>query len=502
MHDTFYNFANFEVFYSHFFLEGDLVRWYPYGTYGHPAALFQVISLSPLDYLFGLCGAILRVPDPLLLFKLATIAEHLVFVLSVYVLARHLFSARATALVLGVAACGTVVWHVQQWFELRFFYLLPLVLYFAITFLEQRSPTRLWLAGVTCVAWGLGNVPYFAPIWALVLLTVLAPSVVAFRWRGSRVFTPTLATSLLFAVLCASAASYVYMSLSSFDFVAMLEDGRDLRSGIVDPGTFRTWGGNSDLITVVRSFLFAWPPHLPAGRGADNSVYLGLLPLVGFGLALTRERRRMFVGLTAAAFVLVWMSLGGLFAAALYHVPTMSAYRHVGLVYGLVKTLVLIAAGYGIERLWELRPRLPRNPWLWLAIAAFAIESIGLALRLPARLEHPYGTELWPVLFLVRLALYLGIGLASTARGRSLEAGLLAALLLDLGIYQWMSYQELQRLPVRDAALQQGVRVRGWEYQPQRRTPPSPAPPPQEEFYGPMLPDPSRRTSARSRSTG
>jgi len=468
VHDTFYNFANFEVFYSRFFHARDLVHWYPYGTYGHPAALFQVISLSPLDYLFGLFGALLGARDPLVLFNLASIAEHGVFVLSIYVLARRLFSARATALVLGVAACGTVVWHVQQWFELRFFYLLPLVLYFAVTFLEQRSPARLWMAGITCVAWGLGNVPYFAPLWALVLLTVLAPSVLAFRWRGSRAFAPTPVNLLLFAVLCAGAASYAYAGLHSLDFVAMYEDGRDVVTGRANLETFRAWGGNADLLTVARSFLSAWPPHLPVGRGADNSVYLGLLPLVGFGLALARERARMFVGLVAAAGVLVWLSLGGLFAAAVYYLPTMSAYRHVGLVYGLVKTLVLIAAGYGIERLWEMWPRLPRNPFLWMAGAAFAIEAIGLALRLPIRVAHPEGAELWPVLLSVRLALYLGLGAASLSFGRSLKAGMLAALVLDLGIYQWASYQEVVRLAPEAPARFEGIRVRGWGYQPQR----------------------------------
>src|SRR5262245_10823985 len=232
-HDTFYNFVNFEVFYSHFFLEHDLVRWYPYGAYGHPAGLFQAISLSPLSYAFGLGGALLRVQNPLLLFHLSSVAEHAVFVLSVYALARRLFARRTTALVLGIAACGTVVWHIQQWFEIRFFYLLPLVLYFAVGFLARPSPARFWLAGLGCVAWGLGNVPYFAPIWALVLLAVLAPSALAFPWKTARLPRPGALDAALILLLCVGAFGYSVTFLSSFDALAMLEDGRDLHSGVV-----------------------------------------------------------------------------------------------------------------------------------------------------------------------------------------------------------------------------------------------------------------------------
>ena len=437
VHDTYYNFTNFQIYYSHFFLTGELVQWYPYGALGLPADYQQLISLSPMNYLVGALGAALRVRDALLLFKVSAIAEQMVFVIGVWLLARRLFASRATAIALGLAAGGTVIWYAQQWFELRFFYLLPLLLVFFQAFVAAKRPEFLWLACLTAVAWALGNVPYFAPIWVLVLAIVCAAPAIAYGRAWKDLLAPRASNWLLLGGFLASAAIYVYSAWHSIEFLAMRDLGRDPVTGLVDLETFRSWGGNADLGVVARSALTAWPQQLPWGAGADNSFYFGLLPLFGVGVALVaRERSAIFLGLVAAAIVLVGLSLGGVVATIAYYLPGMSQYRHVGLVYGIVKTLLIVAAGFGLERVWRWRmPELSIRA-RWIAGAGAAIALLLAIGTVASAIGGTLWAAAWQEQSLLRLALYAGLAVLSFVLTRSLKAGLVLALALDLAIFQ------------------------------------------------------------------
>ena len=464
LHDSFYNFVNFHVFYNEFFFERDLAHWFPYCAYGLPADLQQLISLTPMSYLVGLVGALLRVADTLLLFKLSVIGEQLVYVIGTYLLARRLFASRATALALGVAAAGTLVWYAQLWFELRFFYLLPLILYCVVSFLTRRRPEWLWLAGIACVAWSMGNVPYFVPLWGLILLICVAGAALRYQGEWSGLFARTGSNLLLLFALVFGVAVYVYFAFHALDLLVMHVTGRNPLTTEVDLETFRTWGGNADLFTVARSFLLGWPTHLPWGSGADNSAYIGLLPLAGVAMAFAFERSRLFLGIGAALIALVWLSLGGIFASFVYYLPTLSQYRHVGLVYGLVKTLGIIAAGYGIERLWSWSFPLPSRRVLWLSAALLAIASAGVV---PA---------IWHTHVLLRLWLYIVAGVLGLALTRSAKPGLVIALALDLAIYQAAVYRQVPKLSPGYVKQLDTVLVHDLEYQPRRYASPADAP--------------------------
>jgi hypothetical protein len=463
LHDTFYSFVNFHIFYNEFFFERDLAHWFPYSGYGISAGLQQLISLSPMSYVVGLAGALVRAPDTLLLFKLSVIGEQLVYVIGTYLLSRRLFSSRATALALGVAAAGTLVWYAQLWFELRFFYMLPLILFCVVSFLAQQRSEWLWLAGIACVAWSMGSVPYFVPLWSLVLLLCVAGVALRYQGEWSRLVARTGPNLLLFAFVF-GAAVYVYVAFHALDSLVMHMAGRDPLTTEVDLETFRTYGGNADLPTVARSFLLGWPTHLPWGSGADNSAYIGLLPLVGVGLAVAFERSRLFLGIGTALIALVWLSLGGIFTTVVYYLPTLSQYRHVGLVYGLVKALGIIAAGFGIERLWSRRFPLPSRRVLWASAAVLAIASAGVV---PA---------LWHMHVWLRLWLYAVVGVLSLALTRSPRPGLVIALALDLAIYQAAVYRQVPSLSPAYASKLDTVLVHELDYQPRRYASPSAAP--------------------------
>lgn len=441
IHDTFYNFTNFQIYYSHFFLTGELVQWYPYGALGLPADYQQLISLSPMNYLLGAIGALLRVRDALLLFKLAAIGEQMLFVLGTWLFARRLFESRATAIALGLAAGGTVVWYAQQWFELRIFYLLPLLLWFFRSFVDTQRPELLWLACLTAIAWAIGNVPYFVPLWSLVLAIVCAAPVIGYGRTWKDLFAPRASNWLLLAAFGAMAGIYVYSALHSIEFLAMRDLGRDPVTGLVDLETFRTWGGNADLGVVASSLLAAWPQQFPWGAGVDNSFYVGLLPVFGVAIAIaTRERNVTFLGLVAATIVLVGMSLGGIVATLAFYLPGMAQYRHVGLVYGLVKALLIVAAGFGLERLW--RWRLPQfSPRArWIAAVVLAIASIFAVGHLASGVGGNLWAAAWSDHVLLRIWLYAAFAVLSVAFTRSLKTGALLALAFDLAIFQGALY--------------------------------------------------------------
>jgi hypothetical protein len=451
------------------------VQWYPYGAFGLPADYQQVISLSPMNYLAGAIGALLRVRDALLLFKLSVIAEQMVFALGTWLLARNLFASRATAIALGLAAGGTVVWYAQQWFELRFFYLLPLLLFFFRSFLDAKRAEFLWLAGLTAVAWTLGNVPYFVPIWVMVLAIVCAVPAIAYGRAWTRLLAPRASNWLLLGAFLASAGSSAYLALHSVYYLVSRDQGRSPTGG-VDLEAFRSHGGNAVLDVVARSVTTGWPQQLPWGAGADNSFYFGLLPLVGVAIAIVaRERSATFVGLVASAAVLVMLSLGGIVATIAFYLPGMALYRHVGLVYGLVKALLIAASGFGLERLWRWRPLVHSRQRRWIAMAALTIAIVGIG-RLAAGIGGSEWAAAWPEQVLLRVLFYVALGLASLALTRSLKVGLLLALALDLGIFQTALYTlRAPQLSPAYAAKLGAFDVAALRYQPERLPQPSPS---------------------------
>jgi hypothetical protein len=460
MHDTFYCFSNFHAFYGHFFFTGELLQWLPYGAYGLPSALQQVISFSPLDYVAALAGRILRVGDAMLLFKLARLGEQMLFAAGTWILARALFARRATALALGIAAAGTVVWYAQIWFEVRFFYLLPLVLFCVVRFEQSRRGEWLWLALLACVAWSLGNVPYFVPLWALTLMVIVAP--LAWGWGRDlpRALVPTRRSAPLAAASVIAAAASLYLTLHSLDFVVIREPGRDPLEFDVDLETFLTWGGRARPDVVAQSLLLGAPVHLPWSMGRDNSAYIGLLPLAGLALALLRERSRVFAGLVAMIVLLVGLSLGGIFAMVLFYVPLLSQFRHISLVYGMVKTLLILASGFGVERLWRT-PKLARRSAALLA-GGLALASLWVV---PAAWGHAW---------LVRTWLYAALGAAGLAlgRGSGLRAGFLLALAVDVALYQADVRALVPVVRPESAAAVQATRVNPLPWQAERSSRP------------------------------
>ena len=169
----------------------------------------------------------------------------------------------------------------------------------------------------------------------------------------------------------------------------------------------------------------------------------------------------------AGAGVLVWLAMGGAFTRLVYYLPGFAYYRHVSLTFGLVKVLLLIASGYGLERLFAKGvPRLAR-PVLWLIPAVIALELL-IATPQPFGPKLPRLLEQWSAHVFLRLGIYGGLLAACSITRLPRQAALALGLVLDLALYQLAVYQ--LRVPkIHDATLLEATAVRAPHFQADRR---------------------------------
>src|SRR6266508_2476552 len=144
LHDTLYAYEGFHVAYRELFYYGHLPHWAPFAAYGMPAGLFQTMLFTPSSYLVGLIGLLLRSRDTLLLFNVAMLVDQVILVTGLYFLGRRLYARRSAIVLVCVAAAGSSVWYTQAHFNVRIYYLLPLLIHELLRFVETRQALRLW----------------------------------------------------------------------------------------------------------------------------------------------------------------------------------------------------------------------------------------------------------------------------------------------------------------------------------------------------------------------
>jgi len=245
IHDTVQVFQGFHYFYSHFYQTGELPRWCAQGTFGTPSVFWRLVFFTPASYACMVAGRLLGVEDALLLFKASVLLEQVVFLAGLYLLCRLLYAQRASIFLVCAGAVGGMVWYSQVWWNLRIYYLVPVVLYFLIQFFERGRPGYLWLAGIAFVVSLVGNLMYYAPLWGVVFL-VFALVLTCKHWRAwASLKTPAAANLLPLFVLAGLFNAYVLVLLGSFEGVEILvgccSAGRSIPRGAATGTTRSTW---------------------------------------------------------------------------------------------------------------------------------------------------------------------------------------------------------------------------------------------------------------------
>ena len=216
--------------------------------------------------------------------------------------------------------------------------------------------------------------------------------------------------------------------------LVLLSPKRDPFTARVTLDTFLNYG-RPTMATMFAGLVTGGIPN------ADNTYYVGLLPLAMAAYALVTEKDGAFLGIICAFGMLFWLSLGGVFASAFYYLPGMVLFRHIALVFGLAGMLLLLAAGYGIDRLAGVMsgsevappPRLgSRLAWLGL-VAGLMLLDFRTCWR-PNDGDVMFLHPAWKQFFAFRLLVYatavLALLGAYTIRRRRKASALVPALLL------------------------------------------------------------------------
>jgi hypothetical protein len=467
LRDTNTAFQLFYVHYNEFYYSGRLALWLPYGTYGQ--AVDFTLALPGIRYLVIAVGKALGVTDAWRLFVVNALAEQTVLLLGVFLLARRLFASRGAVFMVCLASIGSLVWYWNSFFSLQWIYLLPLLVFFLISFFDTRRPHYLWLMGICAVFWAQGG-GYAPAIWLFTCCMVAIPLSVdqPRAWRAilsrSRANLLLLATFVLLAVCFASVAA------SSMRGLTLLKNRRDRNTGTVALSDFLQAGGTPKPDEIVRNLL--------TGKNStdnwDNNLYMGLLPLFCLVWALCKVRAVRFVSIAWSAGALVWLAFGGVFARVAFHFPLMGYVRWLAWMYPTAKLLAIVAAGFGFARLWSEPRRLRQALGVGLLLV-LGMDAAGVSLMSVSRRAVVYAVALGGAALLQHAWRWASRDPARRFGTTGLlQFAAIAALAFDLYTYQQDVWRKLPWLSLNEPGVREMVSVQRMEYQPQRtEQPPS-----------------------------
>jgi hypothetical protein len=348
-HDTMHYVSNFFFFYNEYFLNHEIPLWIPYNVYGTTFDLFLLCPMSLSLYFVAFLGKWLRIENALFLFKTGLLIDQLVLLIGVYSLSKRVFSHRATTFWVCI---GTIAvsgfWAVHIQWNLRMYYLIPLVLLWIIKFYDTGNFKYLPLAGLIGLFSLMGNGAYFAVLFLLLFsvfcLMLLLPKV-RFLLSHARTFVKPVCV-LLSVMLVIITIVFVRFTLNIFNYTMIYSLGRDQETGQVPLLSYLTYISSTPLAHRLE-LLYAVPSAM------EQTFYIGLIPLIFLGYALLKANHNPIVRAMAVTVVpILLFSLGSLTFAAplLYFIcPLFKYFRHVELVLTPVKLLLILIAGFGLD---------------------------------------------------------------------------------------------------------------------------------------------------------
>ena len=474
-HDTLYNFQIFYFFYNEYFFHHTIAQWIPYGTYGVPAAPFQLGVLSPAEYFSGFLGAFLGVKNVLFLFKAATLLEQFTFLLGMYFLAKALFERRVIILMVCIASFCSMEWLYQIFWNLRLYEFFPFALYFLVLFFERKRSLYFWMAGIIGIIWFLGTWFYMSFLFIFLGCIICAVLFTYHQGAWKDIWPRRRLDAAVMVFFFVIAASYILFFKNSFEHVAILH--RSSSSGAANSlDIFMTYGFNASFNSVVTWLFTADPLYTLLGKGRDNTVYVGFATIVFFVWSLAFVRDKYYVAILTCFLVLVWMSFGGIITNLVYYFPGLKFYRHVGLVYPLVKICVALGAGFGLADFLKC------SGSVWMKRL---LMTIGICLLLVDASGISYVNKgiIVPIMMIYFIAFLIWVGIRSiviiwskntnhSIPPRFLEHAfailLIAALCLDVTTFRKALYDGWPKLPKRMFVGLKSVEVNELPYIKQR----------------------------------
>ena len=339
--------GDFFLVYNEYVLHGELPFWMPYNLYGTQFDYEFLVTMSPALCLSAFLGKLLGVVNTLLLFKIGVLIEQLALLVGMYLLAKRLFANFAAA---AFVCCGSVAvsyWALSIFWNFRIYYLMPLTLFFLLEFYDTAHFQHLFIAGMITILALLGDLAYYLPFYALfygVFGGVLfAGKIRQVASQGKNLLKPAALVSCL--AFCSLLAMFLHFGLKVFEHVTVY-GGRDPLTGLGAFKDFFLLDTNRTLAPLLE-MIYAIP------TSHDITIYIGLLPFIFLGYALFNVNDQpIFKTLLLCSGFIFLLSLPYFtFMASLvyYFAPFLSYCRTLDLFRSVLKILLLLAAGFGVD---------------------------------------------------------------------------------------------------------------------------------------------------------
>lgn len=368
-HDGFQYFTLQYSFLSATAQSGEIPLWMPFMTHGTVSNWWYAVQGSLLQNGLLLLAPWFRGVNFHPIFHLGVFVDEMVLLLGVWLLTARYFESRVTRAFVAGTVLGSCIWWGQPWWNFHFYSSLPLVMHFLHRFLETRRWRDAALAGNLFALQAIGNLPYCLTLQALVL-AIYAVGWLAWVERVplaafNPLRRPWACLGTLVVTLVALAGVFAILRVGTGDIVSY-NQGRS-PEGKVALVSFMTYGGDQG--------LSAWKEALSGVTPAmDYTLYFGTVALAFVLVALLQrwDPRQGVVVLVAGALLL--FSQGGFFSYLCYRLwPMMHYYRHLALVWPIVKLFLCFLAGFGFEAALVRR----NVPFASLMVAAVAMVALG-----------------------------------------------------------------------------------------------------------------------------
>jgi hypothetical protein len=448
-------------------MAGEIPQWMPFMSHGTVSTWWYSVQSSMLQNVLLFTGCVPTSANFFYVYHLGILVEELFFLVGLRLLAgKYITSPLALFLIL-VTASGSLITVDQPWYNLRLYSSLPMILYFVHQFIDTQQNRYLLLAINLLFFQMLGNLPYFLPIITFfvslyfVCYFLKSPASLPAVLRGL-----ARPKTIVSAALCfAASAVPVYLAVKlGTEEIVNYNPGRDVDVRVSEQ-VFITYGGQVSFKKWLELIL-GFSPHL------DYSLYVGIvcLPLAIAALLAAPTKT---VSLTGPIVVLVLLSAGRFPAQWVYYWPMMGYFRHIGLIGALVRVLLILLAGCGVQALLSSRQTVAivvgtlillciavvllamdvddqyRHDAVWDTVSNYRPGAfLDLLDDDGAISERLAFTSLWAVLALV---LFVVLVFAKLRWRTSLLAALLAVQILDIGTYKF-SMLDAKTVPLPAAA--------------------------------------------------
>ena len=350
-HDGFQYFIVQYYFLNNSIQSGEIAQWMPYMTHGTVANWWYYLQGSPLQSLWLLSGGLLSSVNFLYIFYLGIFTDLLLLICGIWFLGSFLFQSTEAKIMATLTAVISCLWIDQPWFNLHFFYLIPLTLYFFLKFFDSHKISDLLIAGNISALQLFGTSPYLAPVISLTIFLFLATYLLTHQDKAKSLWDYCLKNkwavpAFCFSLLIPLACCWILLK-NGTDEIVNFNPGRKL-DGTVTLEGFLTYGRTQ--WDHWQEIFTGFSPAL------DFNIYMGILPLAAILFFLTHKPQKIVIPALTTAVVLILFAEGTFVSNAFYYTwPGMNYFRHLALVLPVIKIFLCLLSGFAIDHLLNSR---------------------------------------------------------------------------------------------------------------------------------------------------